>query len=123
MKRARLSELNDNRDGHFLAGLLPGDFLQKGNLGFKKANQRSHDVGCECQYCDGKGRHVHEDCEVFILLQGKGWMEIDGKRHRMETGDIIVCEPGEDHHLVADPDEPCVNLCLHAGPQPHWQQE
>ena len=33
----------------------------------------------------------------------------------------IVIEPGEDHHLIADPDDPCINLWLHAGPRPHWE--
>ena len=117
MKHLRVSDLADIRAGHFIKGIIPGDFIYQGGMSFKKPGQRTHDVGCKCPSCDGKGRHVHtDDSEVFVILQGKGVMEINGKKHTLTTGDIMVCEPGEDHHLVADKDDPCINLWLHAGP-------
>jgi len=123
MIRMRLKDLPDNREGHFLKGVIPGEYLCMGGLGYKKPNQRSHDVGCKCSNCDGKGRHVHEgDREVFILLQGKAVMELNGELHPMVTGDVVICEPGEDHHLVADSDDPCINLWLHAGDERHKDQ-
>ena len=36
--------------------------------------------------------------------------------------DLVVIEPGEDHHLISDETEPCINIWLHAGAQPHPQQ-
>jgi mannose-6-phosphate isomerase-like protein (cupin superfamily) len=120
MKRYRLKDLQDATEGHFLQGILPGDYLCMGGLGFKKAGERTHSH-------DGPGgsdRHVHaDDLEAFVLLQGKAVMELDGEKIPMRVGDIFVVEPGEDHHLVSDPADPCVNLWLHAGPQPHPNQK
>lgn len=119
MKRYRLSNLTDTGNGHFLSALIPGRHLGPGGLGFKTPGQRTHTADGP----DGTDRHVHDDCEVFVILQGRGCMEVDGERHPLTTGDVIVIEPGEDHHLIADPDDPCVNLWLHAGETPHWRAE
>ena len=114
MKKLCLRDLNFDANGHIFNNLIPGQCLSEGGLSFKKPGQRTHDVGCRCPSCDGNGRHVHpKDSEVFILFQGKAQMEIDGNTHDMVAGDVIVCEPGEDHHLVADEKDPCVNLWLH----------
>jgi len=119
VKKLRLSDLSAS-DGHILKGIIPGDYICKGGMGIKKSGDRSHDVGCTCDNCDGKGRHVHkDDSEVFIILQGKAKMEIDGKSIPLIAGDVFVAEPGEDHHLVADDQDPCINLYLHAGPERH----
>ena len=88
-------------------------------MGFKRPGERTHSH-------DGPGgidHHVHEDSEVFVILQGGGVMELDGERHPVTTGDVLVVEPGEDHHLVADERDPCVGLYLHAGPKRHPKQE
>lgn len=124
MKRLRLSDLKSEGGGHVLRDVIPGEYLSHGGLSFKNPGHRSHDVGCSCPSCDGKGCHVHpDDYEVFILLQGKARMEIDGTSHVMAAGDVIVCEPGEDHHLVADKDDPCVNITLHASRTHHTGQK
>jgi len=121
MKRLCLRDLDYDENGHILKNVIPGKYLSQGGLSFKRPGQRTHDVDCTCPSCDGNGRHVHaDDCEVFILLQGKAQMQIDGNTHDMVTGDIIVCEPGEDHHLVADETAPCVNLWLHGAELRHW---
>jgi len=123
MKRYSLHDLPLGKR-HILSGLLPGEYLVSGGLGFKGSGHRSHDVGCQCGSCDGKGRHVHQnDSEVFIILQGKARMEVDGKFHDLVAGDVVICEPGEDHHLVSDMKDPCVNIYLHAGNQPHPKQQ
>lgn len=123
MKRLRLSDLYCGSEGHILRNVIPGKYLSQGGIGFKKPGDRSHDAGCDCPSCDGAGRHVHaDDSEVFIVLQGKARMEVDGIMHDMVSGDVIVCEPGEDHHLIADQEEPCVNLFFHASDLPHENQ-
>jgi mannose-6-phosphate isomerase-like protein (cupin superfamily) len=119
MKMYRLTDLDDVRHGHFLKGLLPGDYLSVGGLGFKPPGFRTHTNDGP----DDKDVHVHDDCEVFIILQGKARMEIDGEFHPLATGDICIVEPGEDHHLIADEDDPCVNLWLHGGNHRHPDQE
>jgi mannose-6-phosphate isomerase-like protein (cupin superfamily) len=116
MRLLRITDLADIREGHFLAGVLPGAYLCDGGLGFKAPGLRTHTA-------DGPGgsdRHVHpHDCEAFVLLQGRAIMEVDGKPYPLVSGDVCIIEPGEDHHLVSDRDDPCVNLWLHAGEQRH----
>jgi mannose-6-phosphate isomerase-like protein (cupin superfamily) len=120
MKKLRLTDLACGGNGHILNGIIPGRHLSRGGLSFKQPGERSHDRGCACPSCDGQGRHVHTgDSEVFILLEGKARMEIDGQPHKLAVGDVIVCEPGEDHHLVSDEHEPCVIIWLHAGESRH----
>jgi quercetin dioxygenase-like cupin family protein len=119
MRKLRLADLADLREGHFLADILPGRYLNVGGMGFKSPGQRTHDH-------DGPGgtdRHVHaEDREAFVILQGRAVMQVDGRDVQLTCGDVVIIEPGEDHHLVCDPDEPCVNLWLHAGDEPHPDQ-
>jgi uncharacterized cupin superfamily protein len=123
MKRYRLKDLDREGQDHILNGIIPGKYLSKAGLGIKAGGHRSHDVGCDCPSCDGQGRHIHtDDSEVFIILQGKAEIEINGSRTSLGAGDVVVCEAGEDHHLIADQDDPCINLYLHAGEQPHPKQ-
>jgi len=35
---------------------------------------------------------------------------------------VFIVEPGEDHHLISDGEDPCINLWLHAGPTRHPDQ-
>jgi mannose-6-phosphate isomerase-like protein (cupin superfamily) len=120
MKLFRLRDLHDVREGHILQGLVTGKYLNKGGLGFKGPGFRTHTN-------DGPGgidRHVHpETPEVFMILQGKAVMEIDGARYPLAAGDICVAEPGEDHHLISDEDDPCVNIWLETGEHRHPAQE
>jgi mannose-6-phosphate isomerase-like protein (cupin superfamily) len=107
-----------------LQGLIPGKHINKGGMGIKKPKQRSHDVGCDCENCDGNGVHIHkDDHEVFIILQGSAKIEINGVPHPLKAGDVAICEPGEDHHLVSDPKDPCINIFLHTSDVPHKNQE
>jgi mannose-6-phosphate isomerase-like protein (cupin superfamily) len=119
VKRYRLNQLPDVTEGHFLKGIIPGQYLCQGSLSYKKPNVRTHTNDGP----GGKDWHVHEDdYEVFILLQGKAVMEVNGERIPMVTGDVFVIEPGEDHHLISDAVDPCINLWLHAGPNRHPDQ-
>ena len=123
MKKLRLTDLACGEVDHILEGVIPGKYLSAGALTFKKPGDRSHDAGCTCHYCDGKGRHVHDnEYEVFVFLQGKGRVEVDGAPHDVVAGDVIVCEPGEEHHVVSDDNDPCVNLFLHASDSRHEDQ-
>ncbi len=105
MRILRLTDLPDVREGHVLAGTVPGRYLTAGGIGFKDPGHVSH-----------PGRHVHEDeHEVFVILQGRGEIEVDGRRTPIACGDVVVIDPGEDHHLVSSDADPLVNLYLHAG--------
>lgn len=119
MIKLRLNQLPDVREGHFLKGLIPGEYLCKGAMSYKAPNARTHTNDGP----DGRDWHVHDDdCEVFVILQGKATMELNGVKHPMVTGDVFIVEPGEEHHLVADAEDPCINLWLHAGPERHPDQ-
>ena len=58
-------------------------------------------------------RHVHFDhCEVFVNLQGKGTLEIEGKNYAFDFGDVFLIERGESHHLTADEEDPVFVLWM-----------
>ena len=117
MRRMLIEKLPDVAAGHFLTGVIGGAFL-RGGLSFKKPGVRTHTADGP----DGADRHAHEDAEVFVILQGRAVMELDGERYPLRAGDVFVVEAGEDHHLVSDAEDPCVNLWLHAGPERHPDQ-
>ena len=106
MKRLRLNQLPDSREGHFLSGVIPGKYISKGTMSYKAPGFVTHAE---------EASHVHDDAEVFIILQGKARMEMEGETVELVTGDVLVVEPGENHHLIADETDPCINIWLHAG--------
>ncbi|WP_028611431.1 cupin domain-containing protein [Paenibacillus harenae] len=120
MIRIRLCELplRVDQKNHVLGDLLPGAFLSSGGLAFAGRGDRSHTNDGP----DGKDYHVHRDREAFIILQGNGTMEINGKHHPVEAGDIVIVEPEEDHHLCSSEQDPIITLWLHAGPNRHHNQ-
>ena len=103
MTKFNLFRLKGSKGEHFLQEILDWRKLRGGSLSFYQPGQVSHP----------EGRHVHEDREVFVNLQGKATLLLEGQEHPFEMGDIVVIEPGEDHHLVADEEKPVVNLWLH----------
>jgi quercetin dioxygenase-like cupin family protein len=52
--------------------------------------------------------HVHEVDEVFVFVQGRGVIPIDGVDHPVEAGDVVVVAAGEDHHTRSSLDAPLV---------------
>ncbi len=98
---------------HVAARLVPGARLSSGGLSFHAPGERTH--GAE-------GRHVHGDHEVFCIMQGRGVIEIEGRSEPIAAGDVLVIEPGEDHHIVGDPAHPVVNLWFHASAEGHPRQ-
>lgn len=117
MKRLRLAELPDVDEGHILKSVLPGQFLYRGGLSFMEPGQRSHSNDGP----EGRDYHVHQDCEAFVILEGRGFVEIDKSLHPIGVGDIVIIEPGEDHHLVSGEKNPLVTLWCHAGPAPQYK--
>lgn len=66
----------------------------------------------EISHADEK-RHTHSGhFEVFICLQGRGVVEVEGVDHKFELGDVVLIEPGESHHVRADPKDPVANLYI-----------
>jgi mannose-6-phosphate isomerase-like protein (cupin superfamily) len=113
MKKLRLKNLDDVNEGHILNNVMPGKFIYKGGLAFGESGKRSHSNDGP----GGKDFHVHDDCEAFIVIQGKGSLEVNKAIYTVVTGDIIIIEPGEDHHLITNNELPFVVLWFHAGPE------
>ncbi len=113
MKRYRLNQLPDTRQGHFLSGIVPGKYINKGAMSYKTPGFVTH---------ADEPAHIHDDAEVFVILQGKAKMQMDHEVIELVTGDVLVVEPGENHHLIADEHDPCINLWVRAGGERNPQQ-
>jgi mannose-6-phosphate isomerase-like protein (cupin superfamily) len=105
MKRYSIYEL-ERGDINVLDGTLPIGRLLKGGLHFYDPDEVSH---------ASEERHVHDDhYEVFVCVQGRGVVEVEGVDRPFEVGDILLIEPGESHHVRADANDPVVNLWMGA---------
>lgn len=118
MRRLRLSVLPEVTEGHIFKSVLPGEFIYRGGLSFMEPGQRSHSNDGP----DGRDYHVHEDCEAFLVLDGQGLIEVNKVIYPIQVGEIIIIEPGEDHHLISESNH-LVTLWCHAGPLPHYQMK
>jgi mannose-6-phosphate isomerase-like protein (cupin superfamily) len=114
MKRYTFSDLGAQGVEHVASSLVPGEYIARGGLSFHAVGWRTH---------DGEEAHVHEDAEIFCIMQGRGEIEIDGTREPVHAGEVLVIEPGEDHHLIGDPQHPIINLWFHCGDEPHPNQQ
>ena len=46
------------------------------------------------------GRHSHAYTEVYLFCEGEVDMEIAGKRHPLQSGDVLVLPPGTEHQAI-----------------------
>lgn len=109
MRRYRFDQLPKPTGNHFASGIVPGKRIAGGGLNFHAKGQRTHAA---------EERHVHEHEEVFFFVQGKAVLELDAQRVPVQAGDVIVIEPWENHHIVADAENPTINfhfICDDAG--------
>jgi mannose-6-phosphate isomerase-like protein (cupin superfamily) len=50
---------------------------------------------------DGTDRqHPHVADEVYVVLAGRGSLEVAGERVRVERGTVVSVDSGTDHHFV-----------------------
>ena len=103
MKRYRLKDLIRAAWSTSGSALIPGKRLAHGGC-FHAPGGRTH----------AEGEHRHDNEEVFCFLQGKGVLELDGKRYPVRAGDVIVICTGEEHYIYADAETPTVNCWFHA---------
>ncbi len=91
---------------NLLDGLLPLGTITYGGLHFFRPDEVSH---------ADEARHVHTGhCEIFVNVQGRGVVEVEGVDHEFSVGDVFLIEPGESHHVKTDAMDPLVNLFLGA---------
>jgi len=103
MKRAVLNELEVNARATVLGDLISGTRIVKGGVHAFKPGEVAH----------AGQSHVHDSEEVFLVLQGKGKLPVDDDVHEVRAGDVIVIEPGENHHMTSGEDDPLVVVWLH----------
>ncbi len=118
MKRTTISQLGEKFSNNILENLIPGKYFVQGGLAFEKPGHRAHTN-------DGPGGndiHTHDTHEGFIILQGSGHIELKGENYPVRVGDVIIIEPGEDHHLTSSMEDPLVVNWLHVGKQRHPSQ-
>jgi quercetin dioxygenase-like cupin family protein len=107
VRRLRLDDLPTGGPGSVLDRALPDHEADHGGVAVVAPGERSHP----------EGRHVHETPEAFLILSGQGTVEIDGAVTGIEAGDVLLIEPGEDHHLIGAPDRGLVTVWLHTAPR------
>lgn len=55
--------------------------------------------------------HDHDFAELVYILSGKGRYLINGEEFDVETGDLMVCNPGVKHaNIVTHPEEPTIEF-------------
>lgn len=57
-------------------------------------------------------QHVHDQSEdVFLILEGTGWLREGDKRTPIGPGDVVFVPPGEQHGTIAGPQGMVVVSC------------
>jgi len=110
MKRLTLADLPDGGTPATLAAIGAGwgPVARGGISRYDGAGHRTHDE---------PGRHTHTVPEIFCIVQGSGTVELDGAdAGAFQAGDILIMEPGEDHHLISDGTVPLVFTWMHLTP-------
>lgn len=97
MKLLKLSDLITS-DTRLLPSLLGDATITGGGIYCFKPGETAHP----------EARHVHEVDEIFIFIQGKGIIPIDGVEYPVQTGDVVIVEAGEDHHTRSSEEHPLV---------------
>jgi mannose-6-phosphate isomerase-like protein (cupin superfamily) len=97
MKRMRITDLNPDTS-----------YLMPKELGDKKISHGGIYVFKPGETAHPEARHVHDTDEVFIFIQGRGVIPVDGVDYPVETGDVVIVEAGEDHHTRSSEDDPLV---------------
>ncbi len=105
MKKSSIYGLARGRT-NIMDELLPVGRIVRGGLHFYQPGEMAH---------ANEERHIHaEHYEIFVNVQGRGTVEVEGVDHPFGPGEVILIEPGESHHVRADSTDPLVNLWLAA---------
>ena len=76
-----------------ITDLRPGDSrLMPDLLGDKKFHHGGVYIFKPGETAHPEPRHVHKTDEVFIFIQGKGVLPIDGVDYPVKTGDVVISE-------------------------------
>lgn len=97
MKKLSLKEIRPN-GSLFMPDILGKAKIVEGAIHFFKPGETAHTEAV----------HKHDVDEIFIFLQGKGVIPIDGVDYPVVAGDVFLVEAGEDHHTRSSVEEPLV---------------
>ncbi|MBN1247330.1 MAG: cupin domain-containing protein, partial [Anaerolineae bacterium] len=97
MKRMRVTDLAPN-PSRLMPTELGDASISHGGIYVFKAGETAHPEAV----------HVHDTAEVFIFIEGRGVLPIDGVDYPVQTGDVVIVEAGEDHHTRSSVEEPLV---------------
>lgn len=97
MKKLTVGELMP-RDSRLMPDFLGDATVKGGGVYVFQPGETAHP----------EARHVHEVNEVFIFVQGSGVIPIDGIDYKVQAGDVVIVEAGEDHHTRSSVDDPLV---------------
>jgi mannose-6-phosphate isomerase-like protein (cupin superfamily) len=87
---------------NLLDSILPVGKVIYGGLHICKPGETAH---------EDEERHIHEGhYEIFVNVQGRGVVEVEGVDHEFRLGDVVLIEPGESHHVRSDSGDPLVNF-------------
>lgn len=65
------------------------------------------------------GLHLHRAYdEVYYVLAGVGWIELDGATHPLRRGAVVVIPAGVPHRLESDDDTPLEFVIFGTPPYP-----
>ncbi|MCD6510587.1 MAG: cupin domain-containing protein [Thermoprotei archaeon] len=103
MKKFSIYSLKKAKEDSLLPSLsLEGYRIVQGGVHVYRPGEISH-----------KGeKHVHEQPEIFIGLDGEATMMVNGREYSFRGGEIILIEPGEEHHVIASKDNPITLVWL-----------
>ena len=65
---------------------------------------------------DKDEEHAHEVDEIYHIDSGSASLEVEGKKHEVNPGDVIHLGPETDHHFV-DIEEQLVVTVMYAPPE------
>ncbi len=106
MRKVSFADLTLGGTGPVVSPAGPGLVDRGGFRRYDEPGFRTHD--------ESAGPHVHTTPEIFCIFQGTGSVEIDGALvDRFQAGDVVIIDPGEDHHLISDGDVPLVFTWMH----------
>lgn len=57
--------------------------------------------------------HTHDKCEIYCVFRGRGHYIIEGSRHKLEPGKLILMRPGEAHKVQLSDGEPYDRIAHH----------
>ncbi len=110
MRRYRLDALPEGRGKHVFDGAVSGPYI------WGEAAVEFRRPGEVVPW------GVHDDEEVYVILQGEALVRLEAGVERLAMGDVMVLEPGERHQFEADKAGGCVQLYVHCGPDMHPNQ-